>query len=124
MQSLLYPAMQKFYSALSNLDKFNKDESFFENISSLDTFFSEFRNITFVLQKSLAHTNYMPVYETLRSKHLSDCKWFVTKRNQTTKEQPFPLTKEIKLTVYFPEKGLEISTMQFTVENDMLIYLH
>ncbi len=119
MQSLLYPAMQKFYSALSNLDKFNKDESFFENISSLDTFFSEFRNITFVLQKSLAHTNYMPVYETLRSKHLSDCKWFVTKRNQTTKEQPFPLTKEIKLTVYFPEKGLEISTMQFTVENDV-----
>ena len=54
MASLLYPAMQKFYSALNSLDKFGKEKNFFENISSLDTFFSEYRNITFVLQKSLA----------------------------------------------------------------------
>ena len=38
MTSLLYPAMQKFYSALSSLDRFCKEKNFFENISSLDTY--------------------------------------------------------------------------------------
>lgn len=119
MTSRLYPAMQKFYSALNSLDKFRKEKSFFENISSLDTFFSEFRNITFVLQKSLAHTEDISTYEKLRSKHLSDCKWFIKKRNETIKQQPFPLIKEIELTIYFPEQSFKVSTMQFTVENDI-----
>ena len=119
MPSLLYPAMQKYYSALNSLDKFGKEKNFFENISSLDTFFSEFRNITFVLQKSLAHTEYISIYEKLRSKYLSDCKWFVEKRNETIKQQPFRLVKEIELTIYLPEQSFKVSTMQFTVENDV-----
>ena len=119
MSSLLYPAMQKFFSALNSLNKFNKEKNFFENISSLDTFFSEFRNITFVLQKSLAHTEYISIYEKLRSKHLSDSRWFIEKRNETIKQQPFQLVKEIELTVYFPEQSFKVTTMQFTVENDV-----
>ena len=83
-KDLLFPAFQKFYSALSSLERFRKENNFFDNISSLDTFFSEFRNVTFVLQKSLAHTKYMPLYEQLRSKHLASLKWFVETRNQTT----------------------------------------
>jgi hypothetical protein len=119
MSSLLYPAMQKFYSALNSLDKFSKEKDFFENISSLDTFFSEYRNVTFVLQKALAHTDYISIYEKNRQKHLSDCRWFVDKRNETTKQQPFQLVKEIELIIYLPEQSLKVSTMRFTVENDV-----
>ncbi len=123
MSSLLYPAIQKFYSALNNLDKFSKEKDFFDNISSLDSFFAEFRNITFVLQKSLKHTEYMPIYEKNRIKYLTDCKWFIDKRNETTKEQPFQLTKQIDITIYFPEQSLKVSSMKFTIENDVEISL-
>lgn len=119
--TLLYPAFQKFYSALNNLDKFNTGKNFFENISSLDTFFSEFRNVTFVLQKSLANTEYMPVYEKERDKYLSECRWFVTKRNETTKQQPFQLVKQIGIEIYSPSKSLIGFLMKFTVENDVEI---
>lgn len=121
MPGLLYPSMQKFYSALSSLDKFSKENNFFENISSLDTFFSEYRNITFVLQKSLANTKYITIYEKLRDKYLSDCRWFVEKRNETTKQQPFRLVKKIELTIYFPDQSFKVTTKQFTVENDISI---
>ena len=50
MAGILYPAYQKLYSALHNLDQFNTEKSFFDNIASLDNFFSEFRNVTFVIQ--------------------------------------------------------------------------
>lgn len=42
MPGLLYPAYQKFYSAISCLERFRKEQDFFENISCLDTFFSEY----------------------------------------------------------------------------------
>lgn len=89
--NLLYPAFQKFYSALNSLNRFSKEKNFFDNISSLDTFFSEFRNVTFVLQKSLANTQYISVYEKNRDKYLSEFRWFVEKRNEITKEHPFRL---------------------------------
>ena len=41
MAGLLYPAYQKFYSALSCLERFEKEQNFFDNISSLDNFFAE-----------------------------------------------------------------------------------
>ena len=52
MSGLLYPAYQKFYSAISCLNRFCKEQDFFQNIASLDTFFSEYRSITLVMQKS------------------------------------------------------------------------
>ena len=116
--SLLYPAYQKFYSALSSLDRFSKENNFYDNISSLDTFFSEFRNITFVMQKSLAHTPYIKVYEKTRNKYLLDCKWLVEKRNETTKEQPFRLVKQIEVTEYLPHCNSDIFSKNFTVDND------
>ena len=117
-KDLLFPAFQKFYSALSSLERFRKENSFFDNISSLDTFFSEFRNITFVLKKSLAHTAYMPIYEKLRSKYLSDLKWFVETRNQTSKEQPFDLIKCVEITAYMPWCSFEILEKKYTVYDD------
>ena len=49
---ILAPALQKFYSALKSLDEFGRDGNFFDDVSNLDKFFSEFRNITFVIQKT------------------------------------------------------------------------
>ncbi len=118
MPGLLYPAFQKWYSALSSLDRFRTEKNFFDNISSLDSFFSEFRNITFVMQKSLAHTQYFSLYEHKRDKYLSNCKWFVEMRNDTTKQHPFQLIKEVKISVYFPETGIQLLQQQFSVEND------
>lgn len=68
MPGILFSPFQKFYSALSCLERFNKEKDFFENISSIDGFFSEFRNVTFVLQKSIAHTEYVSLYEENREK--------------------------------------------------------
>lgn len=119
MPGILYTAYQKFYSALSSLERFNKENNFFDNIASLDTFFSEYRAVTFVLQKSLAHTEYEKIYEKNRDEYLSNSKWFVAKRNEITKEHPFRLAKEIKITCYFPYGGMNISTRLFTVENDV-----
>src|SRR5579862_1975826 len=104
-RGLLYPALHKFYSALSSLEKFEKGTNFFDNIGYLDNFFSEYRNITFVLQHSLAHTDFLVTYETLRNKYLVNSvgKWFVEKRNEVLKQQPFDLEKRIVITVYSAE---------------------
>ena len=89
--NLLVPAAQKLYSALSSLERFSKHNDFFDNISSLDSFLSEYRNVTFVIQKSLAHTNFFCIYEETRDEFLSGDlgKWFVEKRNEVLKEHPF-----------------------------------
>ena len=120
-KDLLYPAFQKYYSALSSLDRFSKEKSFFENISALDSFFSEYRNVTFVLQKSLAHTQYMAVYKKNRDDYLSSCEWFIDRRNEITKEHPIQLIKQIDITVYYPFGEMCTLTKSFTVENDKSI---
>lgn len=117
MESYMFPAYQKFYSSVSHLDNFNVEKSFFDNIASLDGFFSEYRNITFVMQKSLKHTPYMKKYEELRDKLLTD-KWFVEKRNETIKQHPFNLVKEIEITIYYPSGKNSIWVESFSVEND------
>lgn len=119
MSDVLFPAFQKYYSALSSLERFNKEDNFFDNISALDSFFSEYRNITFVLQKSIAHTDYKTIYEKNREKYLSSCKWLVEKRNEITKEHPFQLIKQIDILVFFPFAGMHVLTKTFAVENNM-----
>lgn len=117
VSDILYGAYQKFYSALSSLERFSTEANFFDNISSLDTFFSEYRNITFVLQKSIAHTSYRKLYEQARDKHLTD-HWFVEKRNETIKQQPFRLIKKIQITLYFPNQKLDVCKKEYHIEND------
>lgn len=118
MPGLLYPAYQKLYSALSSLERFNKETNFFDNISAIDSFFTEYRNITFVMQSSLKHTNYFDTYMRNRDKYLTD-HWFVDKRNETIKQKPFDLVKEIKITLYLPFGGFHISQKNYSVENDV-----
>ena len=119
MPGILYTAYQKFYSALSALEQFDKEKDFFNNISNLDKFFSEFRTVTLVLQKAIAHTEYKDFYEKNNKKYLSECKWFITKRNEVTKEQPFQLVKQIEISIYFPYCGKDVLSRTFTVENDV-----
>ena len=117
MPGLLYPAYQKLYSALSSLERFGNEADFFNNISCLDTFFSEYRNVTFVVQSQLKHTEFWGAYERNRDKYLTD-HWFVDKRNETIKQQPFRLIKRINLTVFLPYYGFSVLEKEFSVEND------
>ena len=53
---ILGPALQKYYSALKSLYDFGQHGDFFDDVSNLDKFFSEFRNIT--LLKTIVRRRY------------------------------------------------------------------
>lgn len=118
--NILIPAAQKLYSALVNLEKFSRHNDFFDNVASLDSFLSEYRNVTFVLQKSLAHANQSESYERLRDKFLlgNIGKWLKDKRNEVTKEHPFQLVKLVDITIYDSVEPTKLTTKQFTAEDD------
>lgn len=120
MHDLLLPAYQKLYAALNSLERFSKGQDLFENIACIDSFLSEFRNVTFVLQKSLAHTGYLEVYNAFRVKYLNndDCSWLVEKRNEVLKEKPFGLEKSLKLTLYHPNGAGVFSTDYYTINDE------
>lgn len=122
-RGLLYPALHKFYSALSSLEKFEKGTNFFDNVSYLDNFFSEYRNITFVLQKSLSSTPFISIYEKLRDQYLVNDvgRWFVEKRNEVLKQQPFNLEKRIVISIYSGQSTLAFRELIFTIDNDVEI---
>ena len=117
---LLAPAAQKLYSAFVNLEKFSRHNDFFDNVASLDSFLSEYRNVTFVLQKSLANANQSETYERLRDKFLlGDIgKWLKDKRNEVLKEHPFNLVKLVEITIYDSVEPSKLTTKQFTAEDD------
>lgn len=117
MPGLLFPAYQKLYSALSHLERFDKESNFFDNISAIDNFFNEYRNITFVMQESLKHTEYFGAYEENRDQFLTD-HWFVEKRNETIKQKPFDLIKEVTITLYLPFGGFTVSEKRYSVTDD------
>lgn len=95
-EDLLLPVCQKLYAALASLERFSKGQDLYDNIACIDSFLSEYRNVTFVLQKSLTHTGYISLYENLRDKYLKNdqCSWLVKKRNEVLKERPFSLEKK------------------------------
>ena len=60
---------QKFYSSLKNLDSISINNDFFDNISYFDSFFNEFRSITFALQNSFKHDETaMQNYDILKNR--------------------------------------------------------
>ena len=117
MPGLLFSAYQKLYSALSHLERFDKESNFFDNISAIDSFFNEYRNVTFVMQESLSHTEFFSAYEKNRDLFLTD-HWFVKKRNETIKQKPFELIKDIMITLYLPFGGIAVSQKKYSIEND------
>lgn len=121
-KGLMYPAYHRFYGALQNLDKFSTDKNLIDNIASLDAFFSAFRSTSFVLQCSLAHTDYFSLYQELCEQYLksnSVCKWMVETRNEVEKEHPIDLLKEVFVTTYSPVSATILHSEVFSVSNDV-----
>lgn len=56
MEDFLLTIYQKLYPAIQSIERFNKGQDLFGNIAFIDLFLSEFRNVAFVFQKSLSHT--------------------------------------------------------------------
>ena len=100
--SYMFSSFQKFYSALNNINRFRLENNSFENTSYLDNFFSEFRNITFVLQKSIPDGNKNIFYKELSEQYFSseEMKWFVTKRNDETHIKPTSFIRVFNIEVY------------------------
>lgn len=117
MPGFMYPAYQKFYASICSLMRFNKEKDFFDNIASMDNFFSEYRSTTLVMQKSLSKTPYEEIYKQ-KSEGIWD-KFFNDQRVKTIHQHPFEFTKTIQITLYFPNGGRNILSETFTVENDV-----
>ena len=117
---ILLPALQKYYSALKSLNEFGFGDNFFDDVASLDTFFSEFRNITFVIQKGLKTEENKEKYTKLRDAMLygDTLKWFIESRNKTIKEKPFPLKKGLVINVYLPHETIRLNQDNLTVDFD------
>ena len=120
-EDLLLSAYQKLYAALASLERFGKGQDLYDNIACIDNFLSEYRNVTFVLQKSLAHTDYLPLYENLRDKYLKNdqCSWLLKKRNEVLKEKPFALEKRFILTIYLPYTAGVFHSESYTIEDEV-----
>lgn len=114
--SPLYPAYQKYYSALKCLEKFKVDDSFFDNISSLDTFFSEYRSTTLVLQKAIAHTQYEEAYNNFPIDSWDP--FFNKQRIQAIHIHPTEILKTISFDVYLPNRSISISNHTISIEED------
>ncbi len=117
---ILMPTLQKYFSALSSLDEVGQSGDFFDDVSNLDKFFSEFRNITFVLQKVLGTKENKGIYARLRAEYLSSdtLKWFVDVRNKTTKEKPFDLQKELAIDLYLPTGTITLIDTRLVMNMD------
>ena len=65
------------------------DMVIFDDVSNLDKFFSEFRNITFVIQKNLKTEENKKTYEELRDSLLSGdtLKWFINTLKQNNQRE-------------------------------------
>ena len=100
---VVFPALQKYYSSLNHIAHFYYDNDFCDNISSLDAFFSEFRSITYVLQKSISdNNNYKQIYEECRNNYLINCKWLNELRITSIHKHPIEYIKSVLIEFYEP----------------------
>lgn len=121
MADLIYPILQKYYNALNSLKSLNVTKDIFESIPLIDNFFAEFRNITFVMQKSF-NTNELKEYYRIKQKEFlndNNLRWFIDKRNETVKKYPFKLEKEISVYAYLPDFCGKIVDSRLNIDNDI-----
>lgn len=119
--NIVFGSLQKYYSALKSLEEFGITGDFFDDISNLDKFFSECRNITFVIQKNLKTPEDKDFYIGLKQKYLinnKDAQWLVNKRNETTKENPFNLKKELIFDLYVENEVVRIKNDNLVLDYD------
>lgn len=89
-------------------------------MSSLDTFFSEFRSITFIIQNVVGSGDGKNTYEGLRDTHLTreSLKWFMEMRNKSVHQAPFPLKKALVIDVYLMGGTVRLSDPSLLVDLD------
>lgn len=118
---MLLPALQKFYNALKHLEQFSLDNSFFDNIGSIDVFLSEFRSVTLVLQTSLGGNTH-PVYQkNLHQYLIKDVKvaeWLNEERVSVVHKHPFTLKKVVRIIIYSWGNAFEFKRFEQTLEDD------
>ena len=99
---------QKFYSALKHINSISIKNDFFDNVSSFDSFFNEFRSITFALQNSIDNDEeLLKVYNDLKNEYLLNdkMKWCNNTRVDVTHKKPFQLKKIIDVDIYYIDKA-------------------
>lgn len=119
--SILAPALQKFYSALKSFERFSTENSFFDNTSSIDTFLSEFRSVTFTLQTSLGrkdHPDYIKNRDAILVKDPIISKWLNDQRVTIIHQHPFNLRKILRVVVYDSGNAVELKKYEQTVEKE------
>lgn len=121
MADLIYPILQKYYNALNSLKFLNVTKDIFESIPLIDNFFAEFRNITFVMQKSFSTMELKEYYRIKQEEFLNNnsLRWFIDKRNETVKENPFKLEKEVEVYAYLPDFCGKIIDSRLSIDNDI-----
>lgn len=121
MPDIIYPILQKYYNALNSLNSLSITKDIFESIPLIDNFFAEFRNITFIMQKSFNTKELKEYYRKKQEELLNDdsLRWFIDKRNETVKENPFKLEKEVEVYVYLPDFCGKIIDSRLSIDNDI-----
>ncbi len=121
MPDIIYPMLQKYYNALNSLNSLSIAKDIFESIPAIDNFFAEFRNITFVMQKSFNTNELKEYYRIKQEEFLNDnnLRWFIDKRNETVKEYPFKLEKEISVYAYLSDFCGKIVDSRLNIDNDI-----
>lgn len=113
---------QKFYSCLNLLRKVSSNGEYIDNISYIDAFLSEYRNITFVLQKQFSDKKSKEIYIDLRNAFLVDDKLLnklVDFRDEIVHEKPFDLRIKVVCSIYL-KSLLKLGVMSCNA-NDKLI---
>lgn len=121
MSDVIYPILQKYYNALNSLNSLSITKDIFKSIPLIDNFFAEFRNITFVMQKNFNTKELKEYYRTKQEEFLNDnsLRWFIDKRNETVKENPFKLEKEVLVYAYLPDYCGKIVDSRLNIDNDI-----
>ena len=117
----MIPALQKFYNALRHLAQFSTENSFFDNVGSIDVFLSEYRSTTLVLQKSIGGPD-NPIYkknlENILLKDKEVTKWLNDNRVIVIHNHPFKLKKILRITVYDSADAVIFKQYEQTIECD------
>ena len=122
MNDKMKQVYQKFYSSINLLSKLTFDGDYIDNISYIDSFLSEFRNITFVLQKQFSDPTSKKNYNNMRNNILindNNLNKLVNFRDETIHEKPFDLRVEVICYIYL--RSIEkFKVMSCNVNDELL----
>ena len=119
-RGLLYPALHKFYSALSSLEKFEKGTKLFDNIV-IRIISLRYRNTPLCYKNLWQIPNSCLLMKScvINTYLMMSGKWFVNKRNEVLKQQPFNLEKRIVISIYSDQDTFSLPELIFTIDNDV-----